>query len=218
MEGRIESGLKDPPSLEVKRRLERMLSMLRTGGSASLKQERLRTLRLLQILEQIGDQPATKVLDDLARGAAEPELQREAELALNGPAVPYIVYFADPIQGLARGWPKDRRPRLSPRVESDLDQVAMRLSPEKRSTLVRLAALWGSKKFQKYAAEITRSLLDHLHDDSLSVPERINAARELVSYRLGDEQVIQSLLDMITPRTSPVPKVSGFFSVRCAYP
>ncbi len=36
----------------------------------------------MQVLEQIGDQAAIKVLDDLARGAAEPELQRQAELSL----------------------------------------------------------------------------------------------------------------------------------------
>jgi WD40 repeat protein len=82
MEGRIEAILQDPPSLEVKRRLERMLSLLDTKGALPIKQERLRMLRVLQTLEQIGDPPAVKVLDDLARGAAEPALQREAELSL----------------------------------------------------------------------------------------------------------------------------------------
>ncbi len=82
MEGRLETALQDPPTLEVKRRLERMLGQLRTTGALSLRQERLRMLRVLQSLEQIADQPALKILDDLARGAAEPELQREAELSL----------------------------------------------------------------------------------------------------------------------------------------
>jgi WD40 repeat protein len=81
MEGRFEAALHDPPSLEVKRRLERMLGLLAKAG-LPLKQERLRLLRAMQVLEQIGDQAAIKVLDDLARGAAEPELQREAELSL----------------------------------------------------------------------------------------------------------------------------------------
>lgn len=82
MEGRLETALQDPPSLEVKRRVERMLGLLRVNNALSLKQERLRMLRVMQILEQIGDPSALKVLDDLARGAAEPELQNEAELAL----------------------------------------------------------------------------------------------------------------------------------------
>ncbi len=107
------------------------------------------------------------------------------------------------VQGLAKGWPKDRRPRLGPRVESDLDQVAARLSPDKRSTLVQLAALWGSKKFEKYAVEITRSLSDRLHDDSLSGAERIDAARELVLYRPADAQVIQTVLALVMPRMPP---------------
>ena len=107
------------------------------------------------------------------------------------------------VQGLAKGWPKDRRPRLSPRVESDLEQVAQHLSPEKRAALVRLATRWGSKKFETYAAEIVRSLSDRMHDVSLSIPERIDAARELVVYRPVDTQVIQSVLALVVPRTPP---------------
>jgi WD40 repeat protein len=82
MEGRLETALNDPPSLEVKRRIERMLGLLRVNNAITLKQERIRMLRIMQALEQIGDQPSIKVLDDLARGAAEPGLQVEAELAL----------------------------------------------------------------------------------------------------------------------------------------
>jgi hypothetical protein len=82
MEGRLETTLQKPPSLEVKRRVERMLSLLVKADALTLKQERLRMLRVMQTLEQIGDQEAMKVLDKLARGAAEPELQREAALSL----------------------------------------------------------------------------------------------------------------------------------------
>jgi len=82
MEGRLETTLQKPPSLEVKRRVERMLSLLVKTDALTLKQERLRMLRVMQTLEQIGDQEAMKVLDKLARGAAEPELQREAALSL----------------------------------------------------------------------------------------------------------------------------------------
>jgi WD40 repeat protein len=82
MEGRLETALQDPPSLEVKRRIERMIGALRIAGAITLKQERLRMLRVMQVLEQIGDEKARETLDALAKGAAEPELQREAELSL----------------------------------------------------------------------------------------------------------------------------------------
>lgn len=82
MEGRLETALQNPPSLEVKRRVERMLGLLVKTDALTLKQERLRMRRVMQTLEQIGDREAVKVLEKLARGAAEPELQREAEMSL----------------------------------------------------------------------------------------------------------------------------------------
>lgn len=82
IEGRLISSLEDPPSLEVKRRLERMIGLLQVKNSVTLRQERLRVLRVIQSLEQIGGEDAIQVLTKLSTGAAEPDLQREAQLAL----------------------------------------------------------------------------------------------------------------------------------------
>jgi putative heme-binding domain-containing protein len=107
------------------------------------------------------------------------------------------------VQGLARGWPKGQPPRLDERLESALEQLITRLSPERRGLLVRLATSWGSRRFEKYAAEASRALLARVRNDALGVTERLAAARELASQRAGDEETVKALLDLITPRTPP---------------
>src|SRR5262249_32673382 len=62
---------------------------------------------------------------------------------------------------------------------------------------------WGSRKFEKYAAEVFHSLLARVKDETLQPEERIAAARELVSYRILDKEVVQALLDCITPGAAP---------------
>ena len=59
-----------------------MVGLLHTTGALTLRQERLRMHRILSILEQLGDEAARQVLEDLARGAPEPELQKDAEQSL----------------------------------------------------------------------------------------------------------------------------------------
>ncbi len=107
------------------------------------------------------------------------------------------------VHGLAKGWPKERRPALNPRIEADLTQILEKLAPEKRATLVRLAARWGSKQFEQYATDIGRSLEARMHDESLPTSARIDAAGELIEYRADDADAVQSVLPLITPRTPP---------------
>ena len=83
MEGRYEVALRDPPSLEAKRRIEWLVELLRGKEAMTLRQERLRMHRALSVLEQLGDESARRVLDDLAKGAPEPDLQKEAEQSFN---------------------------------------------------------------------------------------------------------------------------------------
>ena len=82
MEGRYEVALRDPPTLEAKRRIEWLIDLLRVKEAFTLKQERLRMHRAFTVLEQLGDAAARHVLDELAKGAPEPDLQKEAEQSL----------------------------------------------------------------------------------------------------------------------------------------
>jgi hypothetical protein len=66
-------------SLEMRRRLERLLAPLQ---EPRLSAERLRQRRAVAVLEQIGSPEARKVLEKLARGAPGAGLTREANAAL----------------------------------------------------------------------------------------------------------------------------------------
>lgn len=78
-ESALRKELAAPPTLEVRRRLERLLDKLATGVPSP---EQLRRLRALEVLEQIGDVGAREILGRLARGAPEAALTREAEASL----------------------------------------------------------------------------------------------------------------------------------------
>ena len=73
---------KNPPTLEVQRRIDQMLSKLDLPGSLSLEQERLRVRRVMLALEQVGSAEAIAFLEKLTIGAPEPELQQEARSSL----------------------------------------------------------------------------------------------------------------------------------------
>jgi hypothetical protein len=83
MEGRYENALKDPPSIEYRRRIEQLMQKLKTSTAPTLAQERLRTRRVMMVLEQVGDPVALDTLQKLANGAPEPALQAEARASLD---------------------------------------------------------------------------------------------------------------------------------------
>jgi hypothetical protein len=76
---RAEKALRDElgrmPSEEVRRRAEGLLEKVQ---QPVLSPDRLRLVRALQVLEQLGTPPARKVLDRLAQGDAEAWLTQEA--------------------------------------------------------------------------------------------------------------------------------------------
>jgi WD40 repeat protein len=75
----LRRDLRSAESLELRRRLERLLAPLE---EPRLSTERLRQRRAVAVLEQIGSPEAEKVLDKLARGAPGAGLTREAKAAL----------------------------------------------------------------------------------------------------------------------------------------
>jgi RNA polymerase sigma factor (sigma-70 family) len=74
----LRRALADKPSAEARQRLERILANPRAIPTP----EALRSLRALQILEAIGDEPARRLLGTLAAGAPDARLTREARAAV----------------------------------------------------------------------------------------------------------------------------------------
>ncbi len=82
IEGVLREASKDPPSDEVRRRLERLLKALEGKGAVTLDQERLRARRVMEILEQAPTPPARELLASMSREAAEVDLRDAAAGAL----------------------------------------------------------------------------------------------------------------------------------------
>ena len=107
------------------------------------------------------------------------------------------------IAGFARGWPKDRTPRLDAASEKALATLMTTLSPGARARLVDLTSRWGSKVLEPYAAEIAKVFLTTIRDNKQPDPARVEAARRLVEFRIKDDATVDALLAMLSPRTSP---------------
>jgi putative membrane-bound dehydrogenase-like protein len=116
-------------------------------------------------------------------------------------ADPQII--AAVVRGLAKGWPAKKPPKLDERTEQNLETLLTRLPPERRGELIKLTIAWGSKKFEQRAAEVSRSLLARVKDESLPAAQRVAAALELAGYRSSDVATAEALLEQITPRTPP---------------
>lgn len=69
------------PSLEVQRRLERLLAKLEPKQKQPLAPEQLRGLRAIAILETLGTPAAKQTLDKLAKGHGGARLTRDAQAA-----------------------------------------------------------------------------------------------------------------------------------------
>ncbi len=113
------------------------------------------------------------------------------------------------VRGLAKGWPTGQSPKLDENLDQDLARLIVRVAPERRGALVKMATAWGSKNFEKYAAEARKTLLAQLNDEKLSAEARSNAARELVGQSPGDKETARIVLDLITPGT-PSDVAAGF--------
>jgi RNA polymerase sigma factor (sigma-70 family) len=77
--GALQEALKRKPSLEAHKRIEALLKRLCPPITDA---ETLRPLRAVAVLEDIGTPQARKILETLAKGAAEARLTREAKTAL----------------------------------------------------------------------------------------------------------------------------------------
>src|SRR5262249_23559723 len=73
--GELRQALRSPPSLEARRRLEALLDKVQ---GALVAGERLRSVRAVETLEQIGTPEARQLLESLAKGAPGARLTQEA--------------------------------------------------------------------------------------------------------------------------------------------
>jgi WD40 repeat protein len=82
VEGVLKRALDNPPSEEVRQRVDKLLGRLEGKDSISLQQERLRVRRAIEMLEQSATPGSRGLLQKLAAGAAEDDLRDMAQSAV----------------------------------------------------------------------------------------------------------------------------------------
>jgi len=106
------------------------------------------------------------------------------------------------LKGLARGWPRDRRPELSPALEQTLALLFSKLPPAAKSQVASLAMRWGSQKLGDQIAAMAAASLEAAGKGDLSDSDRLASATQFVELQKSDSAATK-LLDLITPKSSP---------------
>ena len=114
----------------------------------------------------------------------------------------YVAEAAVVLEGLTKGWPKDRVAKLSQESEQTLLTLVKRLPPENRGKLVTFASRIGSKTLESHVAEIAKGFATIAADDKQKDADRISSAKQLVEFKKSDAKTAASLAKLITPRTS----------------
>ncbi len=113
------------------------------------------------------------------------------------------------IGGLAKGWPRDKTPKLDADAERAIARLLPALSTEARGQMLRLASRWGVMGLEPFVAGLARDFLAAASDRSRADAARIDAARQLIDLRKTDPQAARDVLALVTARTPP-DLASGF--------
>ncbi len=143
---------------------------------------------------------ATIVAEHIARGKAEASSVEPIVAAL-AKADPRLIGAV--LDGFVKGWPQSHRVKVSTGAEKSLVALLERAPSSSKGQLLQLASLWGSKELEKHAGAIVKALLDTAKDNSLSVNDRAAAASQLIRFRADDNEIVTSLLALVTPQTAP---------------
>ena len=106
------------------------------------------------------------------------------------------------LAGMAKGWPKNKPVALTDASDKALVDMLTKLPASARGSLINLALRWGSKLLEAHVVEISKTFMDVASNDKAKESERIAAARQLIEFRKVDAEAPQSLLKLITPRSS----------------
>ncbi|MFM7149374.1 MAG: PVC-type heme-binding CxxCH protein, partial [Gemmataceae bacterium] len=108
------------------------------------------------------------------------------------------------IAGLVKGWKRGRPETLAPEMEASLKNLFKKQSATGRANLLRLASILGSTGMEQYAVEVSKNLLESAAKADLPEQERISAAKQVIELQPTSESALASLLELISPRTSPL--------------
>lgn len=142
---------------------------------------------------------ADRVAEHEARGGPTETIGRTiARLADADPKVAQAV-----IAGLSRGWPEGQTARVGKDEQASMATLLTKLPAESQGQLVDLANRWGAEGFEAYTAEIAARLLAEVANDARTEEDRLETARQFITFRRADPGAANDLIDLITPQASP---------------
>ena len=140
-----------------------------------------------------------KVAENLARVESDgiiPVLRAMSQTRAEAPLIEAVL------AGLAKGTTKNRKLELS-EMENNLIKLLPRLSSTARGHLIQLGNRWGSQAFAKHSVALVEEMLQTLGNEKHNDAQRLSAARQAIEFRPTDAKIVETLLDAVTPRSSP---------------
>ena len=119
------------------------------------------------------------------------------------------VAEADPLvsqsmlAGFAKGWPKDKMPKLDANSEKAIAILLPKISADSRGQLLGLASRWGVKGLDEYTAQLARDFLAAASDEKKPESSRVDAARQLIELRKTDPKAARDVISLVKPKTTP---------------
>lgn len=107
------------------------------------------------------------------------------------------------VGGFGKGWPRGKTVDFDEATEAALVDLVKKLPASTKGPLATFATRAGSKKLEQYGDEIAASFLAVAKNEKQSDAARQDAANQLMNFRRFDVSAAKSLLELITPRTSP---------------
>jgi putative heme-binding domain-containing protein len=140
-----------------------------------------------------------RVAEHYARGGPVDSIA--SILALQGDMKPVVRDAL--IGGLAKGWPRDKKPALDTDAQRGIAGLLPTLPPEARGQMLGLASRWGVKGLDAFVARLAGDFLAAASDASKTEAARIEAARQLIDLRKTDGQAARDVIALVTSKAAP---------------
>lgn len=107
------------------------------------------------------------------------------------------------LDGITEGLPNDYKVDADERLDQALASAFNKGDAGTKGKLVRLASRAGSKALDNYVEEIAAAMYAKIEDVELRDSERLDAARELLSFRAHDAAPVKAIVEQLGPQVTP---------------
>ncbi|WP_417748689.1 PVC-type heme-binding CxxCH protein [Rosistilla oblonga] len=146
-------------------------------------------------------QIAARVAEHVARGRPDAEQLQSLLAGVAGSSHPALVDAV--LDGLIRGVPRDFALKSSPALDAALVAAFEKSPASAKNKLIRLALQCRTNALDSHLAATVLSLTNLVANMQATDAARVAAAKELVGFRSDDVEVVEEILDQITPQTPP---------------